>query len=275
MIEDMKRRTRIIFIIAGIVVFLSAALALAVKALYTRRTLGELTFEPDYYWAEEKCETDKWDFRKTYAGYDYFLYIPPEFKDDRHNESAGLPMVVIFHGSESKGISLGRYGRMFTDKKIQDIRHCAVLVLLARCGYYSDCHDTSMLIQNVMIQNECIDRKNVIAFGHSQGAYYAVKLACYEPRLFKAVISGSGYYQITYRELLKVLPIQFWFGISRNDKGIYEQGCTTGPLLQKYCRNSVYAEYEKRGHFWVEPKDVAPGSGEVFLEWLDKVLNEK
>ena len=93
--------------------------------------------------------------------------------------------------------------------------------------------------------------------------------------LFKAVISGSGYYQITHRELLKVLPIQFWFGLSKNDKGIYEQGCTTGPLLEKFCKNSVYAEYENRGHFWVELDDVAPGSGRVFLEWLDKVLKEE
>lgn len=264
-----------VIIVAGIFLLAMGICAFIAKAIYTRKTLGELTFEPDYYWAEEKADTDKWDFRKTYAGYDYFLYIPPEYKNDRHNESLKVPLFVLFHGSENKGISLGRYGRMFTDKKIQSIRPCAVLVLLARCGYYSDCHDTSMLIQNVIIQNECIDKKNIVAFGHSQGAYYAVKLACYEPRLFKAVISGSGYYQITHRELLKVLPIQFWFGLSKNDKGIYEQGCTTGPLLEKFCKNSVYAEYEKRGHFWVELDDVAPGSGRVFLEWLDKVLKEE
>lgn len=271
----MTKKAKSLAVLAGALLVLLASAAFIIKSLYTRKTLGDLVFEPDYYWAEEKADTEKWDFRKTYAGYDYFLYIPPEFKNDRHNENLKVPLFVLFHGSESKGVSLGRYGRMFTDKKIQSIRPCAVLVLLARCGYYSDCHDTSMLIQNVMIQNECIDKKNIIAFGHSQGAYYAVKMACYQPELFKAVISGSGYYQVTFKELLKILPIQFWFGLSKNDKGIYEQGCTTGPLLAKFCRNSVYAEYENRGHFWVELNDVAPGTGEVFLEWLDKVLNEK
>lgn len=270
----MSKRAKVLTFFAGTLLVLLVAAAFILKSLYTRRTLGELVFEPDYYWAEEKSDTDKWDFRKTYAGYDYFLYIPPEFKNDRHNESLKVPLVVLFHGSESKGISLGRYGRMWTDKKVQSVRSCAVLVLLARCGYYSDCHDTSMLIQNVIIQNECIDKKNIIAFGHSQGAYYAVKMACYQPELFKAVISGSGYYQVSTKELLKILPMQFWWGNARNDKGIYEQGWESGRRVAKYCRNSVYAEYESRGHFWVEPNDVSP-TGEVFLEWLDKVLNEK
>lgn len=271
----MTKKCRVLSIFAILFLVLSVAFLFLVKSLYTRDVFDDFEFEPDYYWADKKADTEKWDFRKTFAGYDYFLYIPPEYKNDRHNEKAKLPLYVLFHGSENKGISLGRYGRMFTDKKIQDIRHGAVLVLLSRGGYYSDCHDTSMLIQNVLLQNECIDKTNVIAFGHSQGAYYVLKLACYEPRLFRAVISGSGYYQITVPELLKVLPIQFYFGISKNDKGIYEQGWKTGKLLARYCRNSVYAEYESRGHFWVEPDDVAPGSGIKFLDWLDQVVNSQ
>lgn len=265
-----KNLSRSILIIVSIVVV--ASLAVTIKGLYTRRTLDKLEFEPDYYWSDKSVDTGKWDFHKTYAGYDYFLYIPPEYKNDRHNENAKLPMYVLFHGSESKGISLGRYGRMFTDSKIQNLKSSAVLVLLARCGYYSDCHDTSMLIQNVLIQNECIDKKSIIAFGHSQGAYYAVKLACYDPRLFKAVISGSGYYQISRKELLSVLPVQFWWGNAKNDKGIYEQAWKSGRLVSKYCRNSVYAEYESRGHFWVEPNDEDPETGLKFLDWLKKVL---
>ncbi|MCQ2249092.1 MAG: prolyl oligopeptidase family serine peptidase [Treponema sp.] len=268
----MIRARKTILTVLGFFLAAILIIILAAKILYTRRTLGELTFEPDYYWADEKCSLDKWDFVKTYAGYDYFLYIPPEFKNDRHNESIKLPMYVLFHGSESKGISLGRYGRMFTDSKIQSLRPCAVLVILARCGYFSDCHDTSMLIQNILLQNECIDKKNIIAFGHSQGAYYAVKLAVFQPELFKAVISGSGYYQLTPWELLKVLPIQFWWGNARNDKGIYEQAWKSGRRVARYCRNSVYAEYEKRGHFWVEANDVDPESGTVFLDWLRQVL---
>ena len=267
-----KEKISVVLISASVVLLVSAASVL--KSLYGRKTLGELVFEPDYYWADKTADTDKWKFVKTFAGYDYFLYVPPEFKNDIHNEQAKLPLFVLFHGSENKGISLGRYGRMFTDRKVQDLRHSAVLVLLARCGYYSDCHDTSMLIQNLLIQNECIDRENIIAFGHSQGAYYAVKLACYEPRLFKAVISGSGYYQVSTKEMLKILPIQFWWGNAKNDKGIYEQAWESGRRVAKYCRNSVYAEYESRGHFWVELDDVDPGTGTVFLEWLDKVLNE-
>ena len=271
----MKTRNKIILITAGVLVFLAGVFALTVKHLYTRKTLGDLVFEPDYYWPEEKSDAGKWKFRKTYAGYDYFLYLPPQYKDDQHNAEAKLPLFVLFHGSYDKGIALGRYGRMFAGQEVQSIRPCAVLVLLARVGYYSDCHDTSMLIQNVLMQNECIDKTSIIAYGHSQGAYYAVKMACYQRELFKAVISGSGYYTVTKKELLKLLPVQFWFGLSENDKGIYEQGCKTGPLLEKYCKNSVYALYKNRGHFYVELKDVAPQSGVAFIDWLNSVLNDR
>ena len=197
----MKTRNKIILITAGVLVFLAGVFALTVKHLYTRKTLGDLVFEPDYYWPEEKSDAGKWKFRKTYAGYDYFLYLPPQYKDDQHNAEAKLPLFVLFHGSYDKGIALGRYGRMFAGQEVQSIRPCAVLVLLARVGYYSDCHDTSMLIQNVLMQNECIDKTSIIAYGHSQGAYYAVKMACYQRELFKAVISGSGYYTVTKKGL--------------------------------------------------------------------------
>ena len=42
--------------------------------------------------------------------------------------------------------------------------------------------------------------------------------------MFKAVISGSGYYQPSAREVSRVLPVCFYWKISKYDKGIYEQG---------------------------------------------------
>jgi predicted esterase len=130
------------------------------------------------------------------------------------------------------------------------------------------------MIQNLLMKNECIDRKNIIGFGHSQGAEFVVKLACFEPGLFKAVISGSGYYQPSFRELLRIMPIRFYWKISKYDKGIYEQGYKTGRKLKRFCKDSVNIELESMEHCWVELNDVVPDSDMTFLQWYKKVVTE-
>lgn len=274
----MKKMNRFCAGAALILMFGAAAFtgAKSLKSyLYTKKPL-QLNFDHDYYWPDASYEDSTWIYERVFAGFEYYLYIPPQYREDRHNPDVKLPLFVIFHGSgkDSKYASLGRFGRIFVDRRVQDIRPCAVLVLLARNDYYENLQDTSLLIQNVLLKNECLDKDSLIAYGHSQGAYFAVKLACHQPELFKAVISGSGYYQVSKKELLKVLPVQFYFGLARNDKGIYEQGILTGPLLEKYCRNSIYAEYPMRGHFYVELKDAPPGKDTTFLQWLEKVLTD-
>lgn len=242
------------------------------------RDKNTLSFDPDYYWVDESSVMEPWMYERIFGGFEYFLYIPPEYRNDRQNEAAKLPLVVTFHGSSSKYISLGRYGRMFIDDRIQSITPCAVLVLYARYDYYATCQDVRLLIHNLLLKNACIDRTNVIAYGHSQGAWFATQMACYDPGLFRAVISGSGYYHMTLRELWRVRNVQFYWGNAQNDAGIYEQAWQTGQRVAKWCKNSIYAEYPKRGHFFVELTDVAParnGQKETaFLDWFRSVVCE-
>ncbi len=231
-----------------------------------------LNFDADYYWTTKNFDDSVWFYEKVPAGFEYYLYIPKEFRNDRHNSAAKLPLIVAFHGSCAKYSSRGQFGRMLIDPKLQNVKKSAVLVLLSRGDYYSTCHDVSLIIQNLLLKNECIDRKCIIGFGHSQGAEFVVKLACYEPGLFKAVISGSGYYQPSFFELLRILPIRFYWKISKYDKGIYEQGYKTGRLLKKFCKDSVNIELESREHCWVEIDDKIPDSGRTFLDWYKSVV---
>ncbi len=258
-------------ITAAVFIILFAVAVLVRKTLYSRGDL-ELTFDADYYFYELSLFDGMWEYNKVPAGFEYYLYIPPKFRNDRQNESAKIPLIVTFHGASSKAMNLTRYGRMFTDKKIQNIKECAVLVPLARHDYYSDTHDMSLLIQNVLIRNKCLDKTKVIGFGHSQGAEFVVKVACREKNLFRAAISGSGYYQPTFSEYINALPVQFYWKISKYDKGIYEQGYKTGRRLAKFCRNSVNIERDSQVHAWVELDDKIPGSGRTFLQWFASVV---
>lgn len=265
------KNARKFFFPAIVIILLLASFLLLAARLSSRRPFV-LNYDADYYWAETSYQDSVWYYEKLIAGFEYFLYLPPEYRDDRHNTEAKLPMVVTFHGSCAKYESIGKFGRMFLDPKIQNIKKCAVLVLYARGDYFSDCHDVSLLIQNLLLRNECIDRKCVIGFGHSQGAEFVVKLACAEPGLFKAVISGSGYYNPTFRELLGILPVRFYWKISKYDKGIYEQGYKAGRLLKRFCKDSVNVELESREHCWVELDDVVPDSGRTFLDWYKSAV---
>ncbi|WP_027729378.1 hypothetical protein [Treponema sp. C6A8] len=254
---------------AGFVIILLAVL-LFVKANSHKEF--SVPFDADYYWTTKTFDDSVWFYETVAAGFEYYLYIPPQFRKDRHNENARLPLIVTFHGSNDKYSSRGRFGRMFIDKKIQDIKNCAVLVLHSRGDYFTDCYDVCLLIGNLLSKNECIDRKCIIGFGHSQGAEFVVKLACYKPSLFKAVISGSGYYQPSMREVLRVRNVNFYWKISKYDKGIYEQGYKTGRKLKRFCKNSVNIELESREHCWVEIDDKISDSDLSFLDWFRSVV---
>ncbi len=248
-----------------------AALSVCVICLLYKRSNLNLTFDSDYYWADKEFDNSTWFYEHVPAGWEYYLYIPPEYRNDRQNELARLPLVVVFHGANAKASSL-RYGRFFTDDRVQNIRKCAVLVMHSRGDYFSDCHSMSLLIQNILLKNLCIDKTNIIGWGHSQGAKFVLELACYEKALFKAVICGSGYYQPTFAEYVKILPVQFYWKIAIRDKGIYEQGYKTGRRLSRLCRNSVNIELDSPSHFCVELNDKIPGTDRTFLDWFKSVV---
>ena len=107
----------------------------------------------------------------------------------------------------------------------------------------------------------------------------AAEMACAEPELFRAVVSGSGFYQMSAKEILRVLPIQFYWANSEDDKGIFEQGMPTGRRVARFCKNSRYVQYKTRHHFYVELKDKSgrknkDGSDEIFMDWLCSVVNK-
>ena len=265
----MKTKIKITIRIFAVLILAAGIVFLLLK--FRKRGDLTLTFDADYYWNEKSYDDSLWFFEKVPAGFEYYLYIPKKYREDRHNQEAKLPLIVTFHGSNDKFSSRGRFGRMLIDPKIQNIKECAVMVLHSRGDYFSDCHDVSLLIQNLLLKNECIDKKSIIGFGHSQGAEFVVKLACYEPSLFKAVISGSGYYKPSFFEVIKVMPVSFYWKISKYDRGIYEQGYKTGRILRLFCRNSINVELESREHCWVEIDD---HDGDIsFLQWFEKVLN--
>lgn len=233
----------------------------------------KLNFDADYYWTVKKFDDSLWFYEKVPAGFEYYLYIPPAYRNDRHNTEAKLPLIVTFHGSNAKYESRRNFGRMFVDPKFQEVKNCAVLVLHSRGDYFSDCHDISLLIENILLKNECIDKKKIVGFGHSQGAEFVVKLACFNPALFTAVISGSGYYQPSFREIWRVRNISFYWKISKYDKGIYEQGFKTGRKLKRFCKNSVNIELESREHCWVETDDRLLDSDLTFIDWFKSVVD--
>ncbi len=265
-----------VFLGAFFLFFLIFAL-LSLLYLYTRKSM-DFTFDAAYFWSEKQSEYYDWKYEELPSGYKYFLYLPPKYRDDKDNETEKIPLIVLFHGSDEKWASLHKYGRTFIDKDFQKKIHpngSAVLVVISRVNYFTDPHGMSLLIQNIGIKNKCIDRSNIIGYGFSQGAKFVVELACFEPRLFRGVVSGSGFYQMKVRELLSLLPVQFYFATSENDKGIFEQGSPTGRMCGTWCRNSRYVQYKERWHFWVELKDKTGRGDETFMDWLCSVVNKK
>lgn len=255
-----------VFILTGII---------SIRHLYTRKPLT-LTADAAYLWPKETIQ-GKWIYEMLPTGHSYYLYLPEKYRNDKDNESAKLPLIVTFHGSCEKGTAVQKMGSRFVAPEFQKKIYpegAAVLVALSRLDYFTDTHSMSLLIQNVALKNKCIDKTNIIGYGFSQGAKYVVELACAEPGLFKGVISGSGFYQISYKELLSVLPVSFYFALSENDSGIFEQGVKTARLCGQWCHNSRYVQYQTRYHFWIELHDKTGIKDETMEDWLVNVVNE-
>lgn len=266
----MKLLRRIIFFVFIPLAIISAA----VIYLYTPKKL-DLTFDAAYYWSAKKVDSDNWCFLDFPTGHKGYLYIPEKYRKDKDNADAKLPLIVTFHGSMNTSDAVN-FAKMFMKSDIQKKLYpegVAVLAVFARIGYYTDPHSMSLLIQSILVQNLCIDPTNIIAYGHSQGAKYAVELACAEPRLFRGVISGSGFYHMTVKELLTVLPVSFYSATSENDLGIFEQAKPVGTLCARFCRDSRYVQYKTRGHLHVELTDKTGRGDETALDWLIHVIN--
>ncbi len=276
----MKKKIPCAVIAVATIIVVAAALFAAKKCLYSRRPL-DLTFDAAYYFSEEASASGVWKYEKSFSGHQYYLYLPPEYRDDNDNPEAKLPLIVVFHGSDEKGQAF-KYGRIFTAEDFQKKIHpkgAAVLLIFSRINYFTDPRGTALLVKNVCIKNKCIDPTNIVGYGFSQGAKFVAEMACAEPELFRAVVSGSGFYQMTPKEILRVLPIQFYWANSEDDKGIFEQGMPTGRRVARFCKNSRYVQYQTRHHFYVELKDKSgrknkDGSDETFMDWLCSVVNE-
>lgn len=276
----MKKKIPCAVIAAAVAIVAAAALFAAIKSLYSRRPL-DLAFDAAYYFSEESSASGVWKYEKSYSGHQYYLYLPPQYRTDNDDPEAKLPLIVVFHGCDEKGQAF-KYGRIFTGEDFQKKIHpkgAAVLLIFSRINYFTDPHGTALLIKNVCIKNKCLDPTNIVGYGFSQGAKFAAEMACAEPSLFRALVSGSGFYQMSAAEIFRVLPIQFYWANSEDDKGIFEQGMPTGRRVARFCKNSRYVQYQSRHHFYVELKDKTgrlnkDGSDETFMDWLCSVVNE-
>ncbi len=253
---------RVTILIGTLFVILAGILALRLRPPVS------IEYDPAY-WPEKKLVMDGWHWGITPSGIIYNLYIPKEL--DVEGAEPSIPLIVCFHGNGGKASAKDRFGRIFTNPAIQARfggTGAAVLIPQARIEYYSDPHAYARFIKNVIMQHSAIDAKRVAGYGFSQGAAFVQELAMYDPSLFKAAVSGSSYYTASIPELFRAARVRFWCATSRNDMGIYEQGHATGRILAAICPDSRYVEYEKRGHFQVEPQDRSGRGDETFIDWL-------
>ncbi len=271
-------KKKVLYGFAGLV--LIAALLLILRGCLYRRKNLNFVYDGAYYWSNNSKQFSNWYYENSASGHQYYLYLPQKYIHDKDNEEAKLPLIVVFHGSDEKGLAYSKYGRIFVSEKFQSRIYpegAAVLVINSRINYFTDPHGTGLLIQNVCFRNKCIDRKNIIGYGFSQGAKFVVELCCEWPGLFRGVVSGSGFYQMNFREIIRALPVCFYWATSEDDKGIFEQGSSTGKRLARFCKNSRYVQYQTRHHFYVELQDKTgrknrDGSDETFLDWICEVV---
>jgi len=247
-----------------------ALLAAALRCRPAFKAEYDLAYRP-----ESKVLSGPWLWAATPAGIDYNLYIPEGL--DAEDARPCMPMIVAFHGSTGKGTAKDRFGRIFTDTGVQKTlgeNGAAVLVVQSRLEYFSDPHAYARLVRNVVMEHPCVDPARIAGYGFSQGAAFVQELAMYDPTLFRAVASGSSYYSASLPELFRAARVRFYCATARNDQGIYEQGHRTGRILSLICPDSRYVEYEKRGHFFIEPRDKTGRGGETFIDWLSKALRK-
>lgn len=266
--STLKKRN--IVIIAS--VLFCAIVVVGIFCLYTPKT-NKIEYDGCYYWSNKEANYEPWKYVESPTGWEYYLYIPKNV--DIKDENAKVPLIVTFHGQSGKYSSLTNQGRVFYTKEFQEkCGGCAILVMMSRGAvhYFSDPNSCARLIKNLTFKYPCLDMNNITGFGHSQGAAFVVELAIYDPGLFNAVISSSGYYVASVRDLLRVLPVQFWIGVSENDLGIFEPGSKTGKLFGKYCYNSRYIQFTNRGHFQFVLNDKSGKGDETLESWLINVM---
>ncbi len=93
----MKKKIPCAVIALASVVVAAAALFAAIKSLYSRRPL-DLAFDAAYYFSEESSASGVWKYEKSYSGHQYYLYLPPEYRDDSDNPEAKLPLIPTKRG---------------------------------------------------------------------------------------------------------------------------------------------------------------------------------
>ena len=108
----MKKKIPCAVIALATAIVAAAALFVAIKSLYSRRPL-DLAFDAAYYFSEESSASGVWKYEKSFSGHQYYLYLPPEYREASDDQSAKLPLIVAFHGSDEKGQAF-KYGRIFT-----------------------------------------------------------------------------------------------------------------------------------------------------------------
>ena len=266
--------------------YFRAVLALGACVAFALSLYGALRFRPsrqvEYdaaFWPAKKVESGSWTWCVTHAGIVYNLYIPEGL--DRDDATATIPLIVCFHGSTGKATSKDQLGRLFANERSQaalDPNGAAVLVPHSRIEYFSDPDGYARLIDNVILEHPCVDPDRVALYGFSQGAAFVHELAMRHPGLARAAATGSSYYSAGVFELFRGARVKFWSALSRNDAGIYEQGVRTARTLAFLCPDSRYVEYDRRGHFFIEPGDrsgsgaASEHDGETFIEWLSEAL---
>lgn len=267
---DNKKRTRLF----RAAIALSACIAIALVGYAALRFRPSRQVEYDAaFWPAKKVETGSWTWCVTHAGIIYNLYVPEGL--DREDAAAAIPLIVCFHGSTGKATSKDQFGRLFASGASQAAfgpSGAAVLVPHSRIEYFSDPDGYARLIDNVILEHPCIDPDRVALYGFSQGAAFVHELAMRHPGLARAATTGSSYYAADVPGLFRGSRVKFWSALSRNDAGIYEQGVRTARALALLCPDSRYVEYERRGHFFVEPKDKSGRGEETYIEWLADAL---
>ena len=173
--------------------FLIAAVLISyINSLYARRPMT-FTSDAAYSWPKKSVQMDEWTYVELVTGHNYYLYLPEKYRNDKDNEDVRLPLIVAFHGSYEKGAAISRVGKRFISPDFQkkiNSQGCAVLVPMSRMDFFSDPHSMSLLIQNVCLKNRCIDKSDIIAFGFSQGAKFAVELACAKSVITRIDLDG-------------------------------------------------------------------------------------
>jgi len=261
--------------IAAIALPILAFLALAGLALRYRPAVS-----PEYdpaYWAKEEARSGDWLQGVTPAGIAYALYLPASLESPGESPEGGgsVPLIAVFHGSNQKDVSRERFGSLFADPAAQAAfgpAGAAVLVPLSRTDYFSDPASYARFIENVALRHPAIDPRRIAGYGFSQGAAFVMELAMARPALFRAAAAGSSYYEASAAELFAAARVRFYCALSRDDKGIFEQGAFTAKLLSRICPDSRYVEYENRGHFPIGLRDTGPRGGETFIDWLAESL---